>query len=116
MLQSTNTKNSASSIGFGVEEVERLFKNYVLEINSGKTKGKEETLDYSEFLKETFHRYSSRFDEDTTRRNVIVQRDPNQFWKILLKQRLDFSTNKIALTFGGEAGADLMLVGFSEDF
>ena len=106
LLQSTNTNTSTSSSGFGDEEVERFFKKYTQEINSEKTKEKEETLNYREFVKEVFHWYSSKFNEDTIRRNVIIQRDPDRFWKILLKQRFDFSTNKIALTFTGEAGAD----------
>lgn len=83
-----------------------MLKNHTLEINSGNTEGKQERCDYSKFVKGIFHLYSSNFHEDTIRRNVIVQSDPDRFWKILLKQISDLFTDKIALTFAGEAEAD----------
>lgn len=58
------------------------------------------------FVKEIFHLYSSNFHEDTIWRNVIVQSDPDQFWKILLNEIFDLFTDKITLTFAGEAEAD----------
>lgn len=61
MLQLINSNPSKRNSGFGDEEVKRFFENYKLEIYSEKTKGKEEILDYGEFLMELFHLCSSKF-------------------------------------------------------
>ena len=39
-------------------------------------------------------------------KKVLIHRNPDQFWKVLLKQGFVFSTNKIALTFAREVGGD----------
>ena len=37
---------------------------------------------------------------------VLCHRHPDRFWKILFKQKIDFSVNDTSITWSGEAGAD----------
>ena len=38
---------------------------------------------------------------------VIVQRDVDRFWNVLMRQKFDLGDNDISVRFAGEAGADM---------
>ena len=100
---------------FGDEEVDWFFETYppcnnVTSVVAVPTKTKIDTFSVNLILKDVSDRV------DVSKKNVtkyvIVQRDIDRFWNVLMRQKFDLVDHGISVRFVEEAGADMGI--FSE--
>jgi len=63
------------------------------------------TSDVSSFLSDSQVEFSMKRMNDE-KKHIIVQRSPERFWQVLLKQTFDVVQHNLVVRFAGEAGAD----------
>ena len=72
-----------------------------------KNEGEKETeIDIVSFINQAKHDFQVH-NKNEKCKHTIIQRDPDRFWHLLLKQTFDLRQENILVRFAGEAAADL---------
>ncbi|XP_057300474.1 uncharacterized protein LOC130632632 [Hydractinia symbiolongicarpus] len=101
-LQLESTEDSSA---FGDDEVNRFMENYETDNFDNATPQFEETETDSIAFMQNCESYFTNSPKVNTK-HIIIQRDSQRFWPVLLRQNFDLSSEKIAIRFAGEPGAD----------
>ena len=91
---------------FGDEEVDRFFEANDMNLSSKPVTVSKHVAeeDVIALLQDVTARFQMARQTDDLK-HVIVQRDENQFWSILFRQKFDFRKEDILIRFAGESGA-----------
>ena len=90
---------------FGENEVKRFFLSEA-SIETKNEGEKETEIDIVSFINQAKHDFQVH-NKNEQCKHIIIQRDPDRFWHLLLKQTFDLSQENILVRFAGEAAADL---------
>ena len=88
---------------FGDDEIKRFFENEIDLVDSGIPQ--QHTIESNDIIKEAFIEYDG-CKSFRIFKTIIVQRVPEKFWNILLKQSFDLVQHNLNIRFAGEAAAD----------
>ena len=95
---------------FGDEEVDRFFQTYqpydnVTSEVAAPTKTEIDKFSGNLFLKDVCDCVD--ISKKSATKYVMVQRDVDHFWNVLMRQKFDLVVNDISVKFAGEAGVDM---------
>ena len=90
---------------FGENEVKRYFLSEA-SIETKTEVEKETEVDIVSFINQAKHDFQVHTKNEECK-HIIIQRDPDRFWHLLLKQTFDLSQENVLVCFAGEATADL---------
>ena len=103
-------RGTQQEYSFGDEEVDRFFETYppchnVTSEAAAPSKTEIDKFSVNLFLKDVRDRVD--ISKKNVTKYVIVQRDLDHFWNVLMRQKFDLVDHDISVRFAGEAGADM---------